>query len=107
MARNRYFDRRDLTLVQHAYYMSVDYPGFVGRMMKNAIEWVGSLKPTPMSDTYLMVDFLCRVVSGEAAAGSDVSEVKWVTEADLAALNLRESIIRVVGKALAGGSAGL
>jgi hypothetical protein len=54
MARNRYFDRRDLTLVQQAYYMSVDYPGFVGRMMKNAIEWVGSVKPTPMSDTYLI-----------------------------------------------------
>lgn len=50
---------------------------------------------------YVLVDFLCRPVAGEAIAGSDVSEVKWVTEKDLAALDLRGSIAEVVRKALA------
>jgi len=49
---------------------------------------------------YVLIDYLCRVVSGEAKAGSDVSEVRWVSEKDLAALNLRASIEQVVRKAL-------
>jgi ADP-ribose pyrophosphatase YjhB (NUDIX family) len=50
---------------------------------------------------YVLIDFLCRPISGEAIAGSDVSEVKWVSRDGLAALNLRESIEAVVRKALA------
>ncbi len=50
---------------------------------------------------FVLIDFLCRVVSGEAVAGSDVSEVKWITESDLAHLNLRDSIAGVVRKAFA------
>ena len=50
---------------------------------------------------YVLIDFLCQVVSGEAIAGSDVSEVRWVTESDLAALDLRDSIAQVVRKGLA------
>ena len=50
---------------------------------------------------YVLIDFLCRPLSGEAIAGSDVSEVKWVTEPDLAALNLRPSIAQVIRKAFA------
>jgi 8-oxo-dGTP diphosphatase len=50
---------------------------------------------------YVLVDFLCRPLSGEAAAGSDVSELKWVTAADLDSLNLRDSIVRVIRKAFA------
>lgn len=49
---------------------------------------------------YVLVDYLCRVVGGEACAGSDVSDVKWVAEDELAALQLRESIERVVRKGL-------
>ena len=49
---------------------------------------------------YVLIDFLCRPAAGEAAAGSDVSAVKWVSEADLAALNLRPSIVQVVRKGL-------
>src|SRR5271165_761427 len=48
---------------------------------------------------YVLIDFLCRLVSGEATAGSDVSEVKWVTEPELAELNLRPSIAQVLRKA--------
>ncbi len=50
---------------------------------------------------YVLIDYLCSVISGEACAGSDVSEVRWVTEDELAALGLRESIERVVRKGLA------
>lgn len=50
---------------------------------------------------YVLIDYLCRVIGGEACAGSDVSAVKWVREDELAALELRESIERVVRKGLA------
>ena len=48
---------------------------------------------------YVLIDFLCRPLSGEAIAASDVSEVKWVTEADLDHLGLRPSIAQVIRKA--------
>ena len=50
---------------------------------------------------YVLIDFLCRLRAGEAVAGSDVSEVRWVTESDLAGMKLRESIAQVVCKGLA------
>jgi ADP-ribose pyrophosphatase YjhB (NUDIX family) len=50
---------------------------------------------------FVLIDFLCRVVSGEAVAGSDVSEVKWVTLPELHELHLRPSVAGVVAKALA------
>src|SRR5271157_6365052 len=50
---------------------------------------------------FVLIDFLCRSAAGEATAGSDVSDVKWVTEADLADLHLRDSIAQVVRKGLA------
>ena len=49
---------------------------------------------------YVLIDFLCRRVSGEANAGSDVSEVKWVTPAELDQFELRSSIRQVLRKAL-------
>jgi len=50
---------------------------------------------------YVLIDFLCTPLAGEALPGSDVSEVLWVTEADLAGMNLRDSIAQVVRKGLA------
>ncbi len=50
---------------------------------------------------YVLIDYLCRLVSGRAWAGSDVSDVRWVKEGDLPALRLRESIEHVVRKGLA------
>ena len=50
---------------------------------------------------FVLIDFLCRPIAGEAKAGSDSSEVRWVKEDELAALNLRESIAEVVRKGLA------
>ena len=50
---------------------------------------------------YVLIDFLCRPLAGEAIAGSDVSEVLWVTESGLAGMELRDSIAQVVRKGLA------
>jgi 8-oxo-dGTP diphosphatase len=50
---------------------------------------------------YVLIDYLCRKISGEATAGTDVSDVKWVSEGDLAAIGLRDSIQQVVRKGLA------
>jgi 8-oxo-dGTP diphosphatase len=50
---------------------------------------------------YVLIDYLCSVTCGEARAGSDVSEVRWVAEDELAALQLRESIGHVLRKGLA------
>jgi 8-oxo-dGTP diphosphatase len=49
---------------------------------------------------FVLIDFLCRSTGGVAVAGSDVSEVKWVTEPQLACLDLRDSIAGVVRKGL-------
>ena len=49
---------------------------------------------------FVLIDFLCRPVSGEATAGSDVSEVRWVKAEELAELKLRDSIAEVVRKGL-------
>ena len=47
---------------------------------------------------YVLIDYLCRLLLGEAKAGSDVSEVRWVQEVELAAMRLRDSIEQVVRK---------
>ena len=50
---------------------------------------------------YVLVDYLCRPISGEATAGTDVSDVKWVSENELPAMGLRDSIQQVVRKGMA------
>jgi ADP-ribose pyrophosphatase YjhB (NUDIX family) len=50
---------------------------------------------------FVLIDYLCRPISGEARAASDVSDVKWVTLGELDSLELRDSIRQVVRKALA------
>ena len=49
---------------------------------------------------YVLIDYLCRPVSGKAKAGTDVSEVRWVRENDLPPIGLRESIEQVVRRGL-------
>ncbi len=50
---------------------------------------------------YVLIDYLCRCISEEAKAGSDVSEVRWVQEDELTTMELRDSIEQVVRKGLA------
>lgn len=50
---------------------------------------------------YVLIDYLCCVLRGEARAGSDVSDVQWAGEEEFAGLKLRESIEQVLRKGLA------
>jgi 8-oxo-dGTP diphosphatase len=50
---------------------------------------------------YVLIDFLCRPISGELRAGSDAIEVAWFTRDQLAGLNLAPDTAEVVRKALA------
>jgi len=45
---------------------------------------------------YVLIDFLCRPVSGELLAASDAAEVRWFTREGLRALNLAEDTLDVI-----------
>lgn len=49
---------------------------------------------------YVLIDYLCRPISGEAQAGGNVSDVRWVSLEALPAMGLRESIEQVVRKGI-------
>lgn len=49
---------------------------------------------------YVLIDYLCRSLGGEPRAGSDVSDVRWVSADALPAMGLRPSIEEVVRKGL-------
>jgi ADP-ribose pyrophosphatase YjhB (NUDIX family) len=49
---------------------------------------------------YVLIDYLCRPISGQAKAGGDVSDVRWVSLDALPAMGLRTSIEQVVRKGL-------
>ncbi|HEU5402562.1 MAG TPA: NUDIX hydrolase [Terriglobales bacterium] len=49
---------------------------------------------------YVLIDFLCRPRGGELRAGSDVSEVKWVTGEQARDLDMKRATVGVIRKAL-------
>ena len=50
---------------------------------------------------FVIVDYLCELVSGEANAASDVTDTAWVSEANLSNYKLTEAATRVIRKAFA------
>lgn len=50
---------------------------------------------------YVLVDFLCRRVSGELAASGDAAAARWFTREELPAMNLAEDTLEVVHKGFA------
>lgn len=48
---------------------------------------------------YVLVDYLCRVVGGEAKPATDVSALSWVAEKDLKKYKLTEGTLPVIRKA--------
>jgi 8-oxo-dGTP diphosphatase len=47
---------------------------------------------------YVLIDFLCRRVAGELAAGDDADEVRWFRRDELAALELARETEEVILK---------
>jgi hypothetical protein len=45
-----------------------------------------------------LIDFLCRRVAGDLAAGSDAAEVRWFTRGELPGMKLAEDTMDVIGK---------
>jgi len=50
---------------------------------------------------FVIVDYLCERISGEARAGSDVTDVAYAREDELAKFHLTETATRVLKKAFA------
>jgi len=48
---------------------------------------------------FVVLDYLCEPVRGEARAGSDVTDVAWATREELAKYSLTETATRVILKA--------
>jgi mutator protein MutT len=56
---------------------------------------------------YVLIDFLCRTVTGELAAGDDADEVRWFQREELAGLDLATETEAVILKGFEkAGSAG-
>ena len=68
------------------------------------LEVFESITPDAQGKTcyhYVIVDFLCRLKSGELRAGSDAMEVKWCRAEELAEQKVSEAATKVILKALA------
>ena len=50
---------------------------------------------------FVIMDYLCERISGDARAGGDVTDVAWVAESDLTAYNLTPTATRILKKAFA------
>ncbi len=48
---------------------------------------------------FVVLDYLCEAVGGEARAGSDVTDVAWATPSELGRYSLTETATRVIEKA--------
>ena len=48
---------------------------------------------------FVLIDYLCGVISGEAHADSDVSELRWVTIEELQSFNVAPDTCGVIRKA--------
>jgi ADP-ribose pyrophosphatase YjhB (NUDIX family) len=48
---------------------------------------------------FVIADYLCQRISGEAVAGGDVTDVAWARESELARFELTPTATRVIRKA--------
>ena len=48
---------------------------------------------------FVILDYLCEAVRGEARAGSDVTDVAWAGESELSEYSLTQTATRVIQKA--------
>jgi hypothetical protein len=52
MARNSYIHQKPLTTAQQGYFLTKAFPQFHIKSARNSLRCVGSLQPTPTSDSY-------------------------------------------------------
>jgi 8-oxo-dGTP diphosphatase len=50
---------------------------------------------------FVIADYLCEALSGEARAASDVTDVAWATEVELAQYSLTPTAMRIIARAFA------
>ena len=50
---------------------------------------------------YVLIDFFCRPIAGEARSGGDADEVRWFTPNELSSLSLPEDTAEVIRTAFA------
>ena len=50
---------------------------------------------------YVLIDYLCRIVSGTPVAGSDSAAVAWVPVAELSTIQLTKGTLEVVERVFA------
>jgi ADP-ribose pyrophosphatase YjhB (NUDIX family) len=58
-------------------------------------------KNGPPQYHYVLIDFLCRIVSGELKAASDASDARWISRGDLESMTMRPNLFSVLQKAFA------
>ncbi|MBI3477912.1 MAG: NUDIX hydrolase [Acidobacteria bacterium] len=51
---------------------------------------------------YVLIDFLCRMLGGDLAAGTDAADVRWFEREELDGLNLPHDTREVIAKGLKG-----
>lgn len=51
---------------------------------------------------FVLIDYLCRITSGNEKAGSDVSELRWASSDQLESLEVAPETCAVIRKAIAG-----
>ena len=51
---------------------------------------------------FVLIDYLCRIISGEAKAGSDVTELRWAKCEELESLAVSSETCAVIRKAMVG-----
>ena len=49
---------------------------------------------------FVLIDYLCRVISGEAHAASDVAELRWASLVELSSLGVASETCVVIRKAI-------
>jgi 8-oxo-dGTP diphosphatase len=54
---------------------------------------------------YVIVDYLCRYVSGELRAGDDAMDAAWATEDDLPSYDVPEAALQLITDGFSGGGA--
>jgi 8-oxo-dGTP diphosphatase len=71
----------------------VELLGVYDRVLRNAEQRV--------QYHYVLIDFLCRRVTGDLAAASDAAEVRWFTREELPGMKLAEDTLDVIEKGFA------